>query len=302
MTIPCSSSETGGQASAWSSPDANNESLRCEPRRRLDGQSEIRVTRWIDERAQPWRETITAPEGQFLLAVALTPIRIRLLNGPALIFDGMMMSGMTYVCPPAQILHAEFTAAADFLHLDVSAEAICDPLAADSRLGVLDAAVLATVISRDALIDQLARALQMAREGADARYIETLARALVMRVIQIGRGRGRVSPLPKWRLKRVVDYVDAHFAEAISLNDMAAAAGLSRMHFAAQFRLATGSKPHDFILMHRIEAAKGLLLNTSNDLVDVGLTVGFQAQAHFSTVFKRFVGETPGRWRRARLA
>jgi AraC family transcriptional regulator len=100
----------------------------------------------------------------------------------------------------------------------------------------------------------------------------------------------------------VVDHIDAHIAEAISLSDMAAAAGLSRMHFAAQFRLATGSKPHDFVLLQRIEAAKRLLICTPNDLVAIALTVGFQAQAHFSTVFKRLVGETPGRWRRARLA
>jgi AraC family transcriptional regulator len=36
--------------------------------------------------------------------------------------------------------------------------------------------------------------------------------------------------------------------------------------------------------------------------VDIALAVGFQTQAHFSTVFKRFVGESPGRWRRTQMA
>jgi AraC family transcriptional regulator len=36
--------------------------------------------------------------------------------------------------------------------------------------------------------------------------------------------------------------------------------------------------------------------------VDIALTVGFQTQAHFTTVFKRFVGDTPYQWRSAHLA
>ena len=42
-----------------------------------------------------------------------------------------------------------------------------------------------------------------------------------------------------------------------------------------------------------------LLLNDNLTIVDVALTVGFQTQAHFTTVFKRFVGSTPRRWRTA---
>jgi len=79
---------------------------------------------------------------------------------------------------------------------------------------------------------------------------ETLARALVMRLMQIrAGGGGRVSPLPKWRLKRVPDHIDAHISEAISLSDLAdGQPGCRGCIFAAQFRLATGFKPHDFIL------------------------------------------------------
>jgi AraC family transcriptional regulator len=86
----------------------------------------------------------------------------------------------------------------------------------------------------------------------------------------------------------------------LSLSDLAAAAGLSRMHFAAQFRAATGSSPHEYLLCRRIEVAKTLLSETDTPLVQVALDVGFLAQAHFTTVFKRLTGDTPARWRRAR--
>jgi AraC-like DNA-binding protein len=108
----------------------------------------------------------------------------------------------------------------------------------------------------------------------------------------------RRTPLQKWRMKRVVDHIDAHLSRRIALADMAAAAGLTRMHFAAQFRAATGMRPHDFLLQRRIDRAQQMLRNPELALVDVALSVGFQTQAHFSTVFKRLVRETPHRWRR----
>jgi AraC-like DNA-binding protein len=225
-----------------------------------------------------------------------------LLSGREVIFDGVMASGMTYVCRESQTLHAEFAGPADILHLYVVGGSIHTQQHTEMNAGMQSDTSRATMLSRDALIDHLARAVQTAEDGADASSIDTLARAIVVRAAQIRQGSARVSPLPKWRLRRVVDYIEAHISEAISLADLAAAAGLSRTHFAAQFRLATSCKPHDFILLQRIEAAERLLLQTSRSLLDIALTVGFQTQAHFSTVFKRFVGETPGRWRRAQLA
>lgn len=105
------------------------------------------------------------------------------------------------------------------------------------------------------------------------------------------------APLPPWRLKRVVAYIDGHLEDPITLADLAGVAGLSRMHFAAQFRAATGLRPHEFLLRRRIDRAQYLLAEPDRKLVDVALSVGFQTQAHFTTVFRRIVGETPHRWR-----
>jgi AraC family transcriptional regulator len=111
-----------------------------------------------------------------------------------------------------------------------------------------------------------------------------------------------VRSLQKWRLKRVLQYVDDHLAAKITLNDLATVAGLSRMHFAAQFRAAVGMRPHQYLLKRRIERAEELLKQAEVSLVEIALTVGFQTQAHFTTVFKRFAGDTPYQWRSAFLA
>lgn len=103
--------------------------------------------------------------------------------------------------------------------------------------------------------------------------------------------------LQGWRLKRVTEHVEMHLTSSLSLPKLASIAGLSRMHFAAQFKAATGMSPHQFVLKRRVERAKAMLTETAEELVGVALSVGFQSQAHFTTVFKRFVGETPHRWR-----
>lgn len=105
------------------------------------------------------------------------------------------------------------------------------------------------------------------------------------------------SGLVAWRLKRVLAFMEEHYWEPVTLADMARVAGLSRMHFAAQFKVATGLRPHEFLLKRRIEQAQDLLRNTREPLVQIALAVGFQTQAHFTTVFRRFVGDTPYQWR-----
>jgi transcriptional regulator GlxA family with amidase domain len=48
----------------------------------------------------------------------------------------------------------------------------------------------------------------------------------------------------------------------------------------------------------RVERAQDLLTATDMALVQIALSVGFQNQSHFTTVFKRFAGQTPQAWRR----
>jgi transcriptional regulator GlxA family with amidase domain len=113
-------------------------------------------------------------------------------------------------------------------------------------------------------------------------------------------GKRRLRPLQNWRLSRVLRFVDQHLEEHITLASMANAAGLTRMHFAAQFRLAAGVRPHEYLLRRRIWKACELLSRTRLSIVQVALIVGFQTQAHFTTVFKRLVGAPPLRWRRSK--
>ena len=179
----------------------------------------------------------------------------------------------------------------------------------------------ASAAKSDPVVERLTRALTAAqRSEAEDRdlYADALRLAIYARLSSVQRSGGSdgADPqhrpaasrhpgpggLPMWRLKRTIAHIDANLGERVSLADMAAAAGLSRMHFAAQFRIATGARPHDFLLRRRIERAQQLLAETDSSIVEIALAVGFQTQAHFTTTFRRLVGSTPYQWRCANAA
>jgi AraC family transcriptional regulator len=158
----------------------------------------------------------------------------------------------------------------------------------------------------DPLMEGLVRAL-LPREQADEAlrgfYTDVLHVTLVKRLAVLrndtahGLSGRRLTRLQSWRLRRVYDYVEHNLGEPLTLADLAGAAGLSRMHFAAQFRVATGMKPHAYVTHRRILRAKTMLSQTNMPIVAIALCVGFKTQPHFTTVFRRFVGYTPQHWR-----
>jgi AraC family transcriptional regulator len=132
-------------------------------------------------------------------------------------------------------------------------------------------------------------------------YLDGIAVAIVARLLHCGSAgsdrRGHGTGLVKWRLKRVEDLIEADVSQPLLLSDLAACAGLSRMHFAAGFRTATGMRPHEYVVRKRIQRAQEILRTSAMPLAEVAFSVGFQTQAHFTTIFRRLLGETPGRWR-----
>jgi transcriptional regulator GlxA family with amidase domain len=111
--------------------------------------------------------------------------------------------------------------------------------------------------------------------------------------------RSRLAP---WQLKRVTDFIDANLAETLQLCDLAALSGLSPSHFGRAFKGSTGLPPHRWHLNLRIERARTMLTDDCASLADVACATGFADQSHFTRVFSRTVGMSPGAWRRTRAA
>lgn len=170
-----------------------------------------------------------------------------------------------------------------------------------------DIALVDITESADRTVKDLAGSLLSADALAPSlgpAYVDGIGLALAARLLALhgpsprAPGSARRPALSPCRLRRVYEYVEENLQHAIRLVDLSKVAELSRMHFAAQFRVATGFSPHKFILQRRIDRAQQLLRDPQMSIVDVALTVGFANQAHFSEVFKKSVGSPPNRWRK----
>jgi AraC family transcriptional regulator len=106
--------------------------------------------------------------------------------------------------------------------------------------------------------------------------------------------RGGLSPSTR---RRTIDYVEAHLDQALTLDHLAAEAGLSTFHFAKMFRISFGMPPHRYVAERRVERAKQLLRDARITLAQAALVCGYASQSHFTAAFKAAVGITPGEWR-----
>ncbi|HEV7808380.1 MAG TPA: helix-turn-helix transcriptional regulator [Solirubrobacteraceae bacterium] len=104
---------------------------------------------------------------------------------------------------------------------------------------------------------------------------------------------------PARHLLRAKDLADARYFETLGVDDMAAAAGLSRAHFSREFRAAFGESPHAYLLTRRLERASSLLRMTDRSIADVCFSVGLQSVGSFTTSFTRTFGMSPAAHRAA---
>ncbi|PVG82636.1 AraC family transcriptional regulator [Nocardioides gansuensis] len=108
-----------------------------------------------------------------------------------------------------------------------------------------------------------------------------------------------VSLPPSRYLLRARELVDAHYAEPITVADMAEAARLSPAHFSREFKAAYGESPHQYLLTRRLERAASLLRNTDWSVARICTSVGLSSIGSFTTSFRRMYGRTPTEYREA---
>ncbi len=101
---------------------------------------------------------------------------------------------------------------------------------------------------------------------------------------------------PARACQRAIELIEARFAEPVSLQELADAAGLGVRQFSRSFRSATGHTPHQYLLQRRVEHAKALI-GLAVPLAEVAGRCGFADQSQLTRTFVRVVGLTPGRYR-----
>ncbi len=160
----------------------------------------------------------------------------------------------------------------------------------------------------DLLLEQIAYSIltEMRHETSSGRIlIEALVRSVAARLLhsyssisikcpELGAMRNR---LAERKLRQVLDFIETHLADNLTVQQMASVACLSQFHFAREFKAATGKSPYQLLTERRIVRAKALLTETDRSLVDIALACGFASPGSFCRVFCRAIGATPGRYR-----
>src|SRR4051812_6025812 len=104
---------------------------------------------------------------------------------------------------------------------------------------------------------------------------------------------------PARHLLRARDLADARYAEALGVDDLARAAGLSRAYFSREFRQAFGESPHAYLLTRRLERAAALLRTTDHSVAEICLSVGLQSVGSSPPSSPRPSGAPPTPYRAA---
>ena len=100
------------------------------------------------------------------------------------------------------------------------------------------------------------------------------------------------------RIKPVLEYIEAHYSQGLSLEDLAAVAGMNPKYFCRVFRSLTYHSPMGYLNFYRIEQAAYFLDSTELSVTEVGNRCGFWESSYFTKVFKKYKNLTPVQYRK----
>lgn len=239
------------------------------------------------------------------LTVALDPayVRAEWQDSPGRPVKRELNGDMIWVVPPGLTHSVSFNRRASLIHLYLS-----DPFFERvTQNAVIDVSSKLTpsLLVRDPFLVELAKNLsEELRFGPLSElFSQSVAAIAVSHLIRRYSNKPNALPIYRGGLgpareKRVRQYIREHLDTQLSLEELAGIADISPNHFASLFRQTIGTTPHKFVVGQRVERAKRLLERSKLPLIDIAMRCGFQDQSQFTTTFRRYVGVTPGRYKR----
>jgi len=155
---------------------------------------------------------------------------------------------------------------------------------------------------RDARIEAIAWAIKAELEAgapSDPLYAETLGVALAVRLVEAGphsagRNVGAPQTLSPRQRRLLVEFIEAHLDESLSLEALAEVASLGVSHLKTLFRSTFSMPAHQYVVRCRVERARVLLLSSDMPASQIALAAGFAHQSHMARCMRRVLGVTPG--------
>ena len=173
-------------------------------------------------------------------------------------------------------------------YLDPAARNSLAPLVFDCNptliglITILDLAIMQPDAAQDLMADQVMRSIALILAGIDTNGLAPTSPRIA---------------LPAARVRRVIEFIEAHLDERLTLETLAEIVGLSPFHFARAFKDATGVSPYRYVCDHRLLKAQRMLIAGQEPLGDVARACGFGSPSHFSSAFTRSRQISPREYR-----
>lgn len=100
----------------------------------------------------------------------------------------------------------------------------------------------------------------------------------------------------------MIGYIQKHYAEEISLNDIAAAGIMCRSKCCALFKHTLQQTPFEYLLHYRIQKSLSLLAAGTLTITAIATTCGFNGASYYTEVFRKIIGVSPSVYRKSRLS
>ncbi len=160
------------------------------------------------------------------------------------------------------------------------------------------------VLTRPALYREVEKLIEFANAVSPAAALKLHGQALVAaaELAEAARlpspGARHSDPLALERVRRAINLMSAHYAEAVAIPDLARRCHLSLTHFRRLFVAATGVTPQHYLTRLRVAMAQAELEKSARPIGEIALRSGFATLSSFNRHFLSLTGLTPGRWRR----
>lgn len=99
-------------------------------------------------------------------------------------------------------------------------------------------------------------------------------------------------------IREAITFIEQNYMNSISIEDIAQFCNLNRSYLGKLFKETVNKTPQQFLIYYRMNQAAELLRFSDMSINEIGKSVGYQNQLHFSRAFKNVYGESPSQWRK----
>lgn len=238
------------------------------------------------------------------ITIGLEPARVHAewRTGSSVAAHRELSGNAVSIIPPGEPHRTLWQRRASLIHIYLSKDFISTIAA--QVLQQARSELRAAYLVRDPLVEELGRALYRECETQELSKIfsDSLVTVLATHLLRTYNASPEVSSdlrgiLGPARERRIREYIEQSLDRDLSIHALAEVVEMSPHYFADLFRQSTGFTPHQYVSHRRVARAQQLLADVALPLAEIAYQCGFTSQSQFTTIFRRFTGLTPGRFR-----